>query len=317
MLQRVAQQRPQQREREVVHAVVAEVLEALGHRALARAGEAGDERQADAGRVWSVFTLVPRRSPRGQVAAVLRRRSISSSSERANSCAEKCPCSLSTWLRAAISTRIATLRPSRHRHADVGAGHVEDAVHRLLEPQPVVRLSGLPGLELDHQVDRLALAHRGQAEQVLDVDDADAAQLHVMAQRLRAVADQLVVGIAPDADAVVADQAVAAGDEVERRLALPHSAAPDQQHAQPIDVEQHGVHGGRGDQVLLEEVADALDDDRGEPRRAQHRHLLLAAGLEEVGQRLEALGDDEDRDRQRGDAGGSAHARSPPSSVRR
>ena len=42
-----------------------------------------------------------------------------------------------------------------------------------------------------------------------------------------------------------------------------------------------------------------IEESRGDH---QHRHLLLAAGLEEVGQRLEALGDDEDRDRQRGDA---------------
>src|SRR5687767_879926 len=126
-----------------------------------------------------------------------------------------------------------------YRHPDVRAGSFQDVEEGLVEPEPLVLLARLPVLQLDDQVNGRALAHRGQAEQVLDVDDADAAQLHVMAQGPFAEPDQLAVGIALDGDLVVRDQAVPAGDEVEGRLALPHSALSDHQHAEPVDLQEH------------------------------------------------------------------------------
>ena len=45
-------------------------------------------------------------------------------------------------------------------------------------------LVGIPALELDDELDRLRRAHRRDAEEMLDVDDADPAQLHVVADHL-------------------------------------------------------------------------------------------------------------------------------------
>ena len=74
------------------------------------------------------------------------------------------------------------------------------------------------------------------AEQILDVDDAEPAQLHVVARQLRTGADEDRFRSAPDLDGVVGDQAMAADDQIERALALADAALPDDQHAEAEDV---------------------------------------------------------------------------------
>ena len=79
---------------------------------------------------------------------------------------------------------------------------------------------GVPLDELDDELDLLAVAHRGDAEQVLDVDDAEAADLHVVLDDVAARPDDRLRGLALHVDDVVGDEPVAAHDEVERDLAL-------------------------------------------------------------------------------------------------
>src|SRR5215213_10500132 len=140
--------------------------------------------------------------------------------------------------------KYADISTESYRHSDVRAGSFQDVEERLVEPEPIVLLTGLPVLQLDDQVDGRAVAHRGQAEQVLDVDDADAAQLHVVAQGAFAEPDQLAVGIALDRDLVIGHEAVPARNQIEGRLALPYPAVADHQHADPVDFHEHAVHGG-------------------------------------------------------------------------
>src|SRR5262245_47229986 len=92
--------------------------------------------------------------------------------------------------------------PGAHRHLDVGKGDTEDLVAVLVEAQAVVALPGLPRVELDDVFDELRQADRRHAEEVLDVDDADAAELHVVAGQLGAGAHELLAA-ALDLDDVV------------------------------------------------------------------------------------------------------------------
>src|SRR5258707_15284573 len=77
------------------------------------------------------------------------------------------------------------------RHADVGAGSIQNMVKRLVETQPVIGLTVAPVLQLDDEIDSRPFAHRGKAEEILNVDDADSPQLHMVPQGTLAVAHQL------------------------------------------------------------------------------------------------------------------------------
>ena len=70
------------------------------------------------------------------------------------------------------------------RHHDLRNGNVED--QRLLPGQPgaVGVLGRLPVLELDHDLDSLLLPDRPHAEERGDVDQPDAADLHVVRGQL-------------------------------------------------------------------------------------------------------------------------------------
>ena len=96
-----------------------------------------------------------------------------------------------------------------------------------MKPEAVIAFFGVQWIQLDHIFDKLREPNSGDPKQILDVDDADPPQLHVVAGQFRAGPDQRLV--TPfDFDHVVGDEAVAAGDEVEGTFAFPDAAIPDQ-----------------------------------------------------------------------------------------
>src|SRR5437868_5960605 len=183
---------------------------------------------------------------------------------------------------------------------------VEDAVLLLLDAETIVLDAVVPLDQLDDHLDLLAIAHGRDAEQVLDVDDPDAADLHVVLDDLRAASVDRPALPLLQVDDVVGDEAVAARDQVQRQLALPDSALPQDEHADAHDVDQDAVHRGAGGERLLQELLYVVDEGAGKVARAQKRDArVVRLALDHVvdGQ---VLGDDEAGD---GQPEQSAHAR--------
>src|SRR5436190_303043 len=149
--------------------------------------------------------------------------------------------------------------------------------------------------------DLLHVTRRRDAEEVLDVDDADAAQLHVMAQHVVRISEQDIVGMAFDDHEIVRDQAMAAIDEIERAFALADAAVAEEQHADAVDVEKAGVHRDARRHRLFEEVRRARDRRRRHRRRREQRHAALLAFDAELVERSDAFRDDEAGDVEAGD----------------
>src|SRR5205823_14151017 len=126
------------------------------------------------------------------------------------------------------------------RHA--AAGTYRDAHHRQRQLEQRVALldqaeavDGVGPLDqLDHEVE-LPLVECGErAEERLDVDDAEAADLHVMRQPLGGTAAEHRGRDAPHDDDVVGDEPVAVGHEVEGGLALADPALPEDERAETV-----------------------------------------------------------------------------------
>jgi hypothetical protein len=199
--------------------------------------------------------------------------SIARCSWSRNARAEWVPWTLSSWFLAATSISVARLRPGRTGSCT----DVEDAVEPVVEPEPVVLLALGPLAQLDDELDLLGVAHGGDAEQVLDVDDAEATDLHVVADDAGAPPDD-VGALPPDLDHVVGDQPVAAHHEVERGLALADAALAEQQHADAEHVEQHAVHVGRRRHPVRHPAGHRGDEVRRGQRRHQHGHAARLGG---------------------------------------
>jgi hypothetical protein len=89
-----------------------------------------------------------------------------------------------------------------------------------IEPRAIVVRLLVPGFELNDHLDPLLLADRPDPEQGRDVDDADAADLHVMALQLVPAADDDLGSVPRDDHDVVGDEPMSPLDQIEDRLAL-------------------------------------------------------------------------------------------------
>src|SRR5215470_15005339 len=144
-----------------------------------------------------------------------------------------------------------TNRDDQERHL-----RVEDAVLLLLDAEAVVLDPVVPFDQLHHHLDLLAFAHGRDAEEVLDVDDADAADLHVVLDDLRAAPVDRPSLLLLQVDDVVGHQAMAASDEVQRQLALADSALPQDEHPDADHVDENAVDRRAGGERLLQECLD-------------------------------------------------------------
>ena len=155
-----------------------------------------------------------------------------------------------------------------------GTRHPEQLVYVLVETETIVLPMLIPALELHHELDSLGRAGRRHAEQIPDIDDAEAAQLHVIARRLGTRAKDHRVAAASDLDGVVGDQSMPADDEVQRTLTLADAAVADDEHAKTENVHEHAVDDLANRQRIIEQRADSGDGDGSRDGCAQQRHLM-------------------------------------------
>src|SRR5262245_22866941 len=145
-----------------------------------------------------------------------------------------------------------------NRNRDERQRRPQNVLRALVDPQPLVGVPFLPGVQTDDQLHELALAYGRDAEQLLDVDDPQPADLHVVARQIHPGADEVVADLA-DLHQVVRDEPVAPHDEVESALALPDAAVTEQEHAEAVDVHEDAMQRGDRRQPLLEEAVEPLD----------------------------------------------------------
>jgi len=146
-----------------------------------------------------------------------------------------------------------------------------------LQAQPVVLAVPVPLLEVDLQVDGLAVADAADAEQGLDIDDPDAAQLDEVLGDRRRCADEGHLTHTPDLDDIVRHQPVAALDQLQGSLGLADATVAGQQEPDAVNIDQDAVHGNAGGQLDIEPAQHLRHE--GARRLRGHVHgLVVPAG---------------------------------------
>src|SRR5262249_54400286 len=128
-------------------------------------------------------------------------------------------------------------------NGDVRHVHAEDLDEFLLDAKAINVRDFVPELQRDHQVHAFFGANAFDAEHGGDIDDADAADFHVVARQLRAHPHDIAAVHERDAGNVVGHETVTAFDEGEDALAFADAAftADDDADAEDID---HAAHLG-------------------------------------------------------------------------
>ena len=135
----------------------------------------------------------------------------------------------------------------------------------------------------------------GDAEQILNIDDAEPANLHVMPRQLGARADENRFGAAPHLDGVVGHEPMAAHDQIERALALPDAALAHDEHAEAEDVQQHAVQQLADDEAVLENRRHLRHRHGRRHQRPQHRQVAALGFENHLAEHPKAAGDQDAR----------------------
>src|SRR6267142_63388 len=110
--------------------------------------------------------------------------------------------------------------PRIERHCHEWQLDIEQLRALLIEARAVVFPRVVPVLELYHDLDALLLADGTNAEQCINVDQANTADLHIVPGNLVAATDQDVVAPPGDVHDIVRDQPMPTLDEIEHAFAL-------------------------------------------------------------------------------------------------
>ena len=117
--------------------------------------------------------------------------------------------------------------------------HIEMCIRDRSEP--VICLFVVPEREIDDKVHIGLRLDCADTEDVPRVDDADAAQLHVISYELGGRPDERLAGDPADRDCVVRDEPVSALYELEGRLTLADAGVAHDEQTLAIDLYEYAV----------------------------------------------------------------------------
>ena len=127
------------------------------------------------------------------------------------------------------------------------------------------------------------------------IHNADAPELHIIADQLRRAADQGMAAHPADLYRVVGDEAMAALDKLQGRLALADAAVAHEQHTLAVDLHQHAVHRHARGQVFLQGMDQIRLKFRGILIRDENTAVILPCHLDTFGEGGYAVADHEGR----------------------
>jgi len=175
----------------------------------------------------------------------------------------------------------------------VGDLDAEDVVVVLLEAGAFLGDVGGPFAEGDDEVDALAGADALDAEHLGDVEDADAAALHVAAVEVAGGGAEFALVEEADAGEVVGDEGMAAGDEGEGTLGFADAGVAADHDADALHVEGGGVLGGGGGEFVVDAEGGGVDEVHRDRRHAEDGQVHLGGDGEHGVRGLVVAGEDE------------------------
>ncbi len=133
----------------------------------------------------------------------------------------------------------------------------------LLDPQAFV-VGGLrPERQADFDFDALLQTDRPDAEQFLDIDNPDPANLHMVTEQFGTGADDDIRRRPGDLDHIVGDQPMSALDQIERDLGLADAGFAGVKQADAVNVDQGTVRIDRRSKGVIEIGGQSGGEHRG------------------------------------------------------
>ena len=145
-----------------------------------------------------------------------------------------------------------------YRDFELGHFDAEDIDGEFVHADTVVDFVGVPVFELDDELDLLFVANGADAEEVGYIDNAEAADFHVVADDfVRALSHEQRAIETADFDDIVSDKPVPPFDKRERCLALAYAGFAQKQNAYAENLDQDAMHDDFGSKDIVQNPDDA------------------------------------------------------------
>ena len=151
----------------------------------------------------------------------------------------------------------------------------EDFIVVLFEPRAFLGGVGRPLAQADDHVDALLQADALDAEHLGDVDDADAAALHIAAGERTAAGHELALIEQLDHGDVVGHEAVAALDEGQGALGFAHPAVAADDHPHALEVDGGALFDRGGGKLVVDAKRGGVHEIHRDHRRAEDGQVAL------------------------------------------
>src|SRR3990167_536428 len=121
----------------------------------------------------------------------------------------------------------------------IGNLNFKNIMHLLINAEAVILFLGIPLHQLDHDLDQLLIADGCHTEEIVNIEDSQSANFHVMFNNLGTHSVENIGGLLFNFNHIVCNQSVPPKDEIECAFAFADTAATDDEHTDGEDIDQH------------------------------------------------------------------------------
>jgi hypothetical protein len=146
-----------------------------------------------------------------------------------------------------------------NRYDEITDGGAENRVIAVFEPETVVLVFFVPLDEVNHEIDALSFAHAGDAEELFDVEDAEAADLDMVPEKIGRLSEDHSRRSPVASHDVVGNESVVTHHELERTLAFSDAALAEKQDADTEYVDENAVELRVRREPVVEECVERVD----------------------------------------------------------
>src|SRR6185503_8175888 len=183
--------------------------------------------------------------------------------------------------------------PRIEEHCHLRQLDVQNGGRLHVEPDALDDCVLIPLFQLDDDLDSFLLPNSPDAEYCLDINQADTADLHVVALEIVGTSDQDIVPALAGDDQIVGNETVSPFHQIQHALGLADAALAGEEQADPEDVCQRPVQRNRRRELHLQHRLDATIELRGFQLGANDRDARRTGRLLEADRQALALGNED------------------------
>ena len=180
-----------------------------------------------------------------------------------------------------------------NRQGDMWNFDAKDFIGFAIQTNSIHIFNLVPILQCDDEIEFFLRNDGSSAKDRGDVDDANAADLHVVSGNAIGCSDQLGTLYGTEAREVIGDEAVAALDEAKDALAFADAAGAPDEGSNAKDAHHAAVLGCRRRKIGLEQDGGGIDEFHRDHAGSHDRNFKLGGRIEQRGRDGEISGDDD------------------------